>query len=257
MHSQIMTSRPRRTISLRLMFAIICLGSGIATAEERPELPPHEFYIYETVAMNDPAARPQEHVEMQIRYTSNKVHSVYKSKRPDGSQVVTIQMTRDGLVISASMVSYDRHDKVTTSARIWVADNRVHVHRIKRNHRHVEKSKPIGDKRLLADASILLVLRSFPFARSEEVEYLMASFDPYFITMRFQQKGVETITVPAGTFECYRLEGYVDLIIKKLKMTYWLSREKPHFLVKYEGKRGIFLAPTYQTSLKKLGPEND
>jgi hypothetical protein len=54
--------------------------------------------------------------------------------------------------------------------------------------------------------------------------------------------------VPAGEFECYRIEMVVDLPIFHPKVINWISTQKPNFLVKYQGKKGPF-TPSYITSL--------
>lgn len=64
-------------------------------------------------------------------------------------------------------------------------------------------------------------------------------------------KGEEKVTVPAGTFDCHRLEvapDVVDLVGPVIgffarrfvpKVTIWVSKEEPHRLIKYRGPFGM------------------
>ncbi len=98
------------------------------------------------------------------------------------------------------------------------------------------------------DGSLLVLLRSFPFSQGKEWNVFMVDFSGYAITVTIRQAGIEKVAVPAGEFECYRIEVVVDIPIFHPKVTYWLSARKPNFLVKHQGKKGPF-TPSYITSL--------
>jgi len=98
------------------------------------------------------------------------------------------------------------------------------------------------------DGSLLVLLRSFPFNQGKEWNVFMVDFSGYAIKVAVRQAGMEKIAVPAGEFECYRIEVVVDIPIFHPKVTYWLSARKPNFLVKHQGKKGPF-TPSYITSL--------
>jgi hypothetical protein len=91
-------------------------------------------------------------------------------------------------------------------------------------------------------------VRSFPFDKPREWRVFMVDFSNNKVTVTVRQTGVEKVTVPAGEFECNRIEVVVELFIIRPKITYWISRESPHFLVKHQGKKGPF-TPTYVTDL--------
>jgi hypothetical protein len=104
----------------------------------------------------------------------------------------------------------------------------------------------------VADAGLLFRLRDFPFENGAELDLQIVAFSQHSVPMRVKLVGREKIQVPAGEFDCYKLVGVVDLVVKQIVTTYWLSVEEPHFLVKYEGKRGLFIAPTYVTTLTSM-----
>jgi hypothetical protein len=76
----------------------------------------------------------------------------------------------------------------------------------------------------------------------------MVDFSGYSIPVAVRQSGIENIIVPAGKFECYRMQVVVGLPIIKPTLIYWLTTDEPHFLVKNIGKRGPFTS-AYVTSL--------
>jgi hypothetical protein len=76
----------------------------------------------------------------------------------------------------------------------------------------------------------------------------MIDFSGRSVNATARQAGIERITVPAGEFLCYRIEVLVHTFILKPTIVCWVTIEKPHFVVKNEGKRGI-LTPKYITTL--------
>ena len=77
-------------------------------------------------------------------------------------------------------------------------------------------------------------------------------------------KGEEKITVPAGTFDCYRLEvapDVVDLVGPVIgffanrfvpKVTIWVDKENTHRLVKYRGPFGMLNIDSTQVEIFEL-----
>jgi hypothetical protein len=122
---------------------------------------------------------------------------------------------------------------------------------VERSWRGTQKRKEYilpEDKQLAVDSSLLVLLRSFPFNKNEEWKIFMIDFSQYSVKVTVRQSGTEPVTVPAGTFDCYRIEVIVNFFIFRPRITYWLSKERPHFLVKHSGKRGPF-TPSYIASL--------
>ena len=76
----------------------------------------------------------------------------------------------------------------------------------------------------------------------------MIDFTGKAVAATASQTGVERIEVPAGEFPCYRMEVLFHVFILSPKAICWVTREKPHVVVKSVGKRGVFTA-TYVTTL--------
>lgn len=131
----------------------------------------------------------------------------------------------------------------------------VYVETIVGTKKTAKKRKLPKSQKLAVDISLLYQMRSFPFGKYEEWQVFMADFSGHFITVSVRDRGVERITVPAGTFECYRMEVDVGWFFLKTKIIYWLTANSPHFLVKHEGKRGPF-TKSYTTMLNSMERRN-
>jgi hypothetical protein len=90
-------------------------------------------------------------------------------------------------------------------------------------------------------------LRGFPFGKQEEVELrLTPPFRPGMPRWAWKMwksyarlLGEEEVTVPAGTFDCYKLEvGASGGLIRRFTSEYyfWYTKEPPHYFVKYQDK---------------------
>jgi hypothetical protein len=98
------------------------------------------------------------------------------------------------------------------------------------------------------NGSILIQMRLFPFNEGKEWKIFLMDFSGRTFNGKVRQTGRETIQVPAGVFDCYRLEAVVDFLVIHPKNTFWVAADEPHILIKYDGKRGLF-SPTYVTYL--------
>ena len=237
------------------MFAfLIAMGmavSGPAVDSASTNRLPETFY-YATTRKGDESRKVQELVRLELHPRDNAFVSVYRSDRDSGSELVLITTEPNGKLLSATKIEQDSKARETVRSRIWLDGDKVYVERRRSADRRSVKQRDVAGSEVVADAGLLFWLRRFPFDSGKELEILMASFSQHFVRMKVRQVGRETISVQGGTFECYRLEGIVDLLVKEIVTTYWISVEAPHFLVQYEGKRGIFIAPTFTTRLLRF-----
>lgn len=95
--------------------------------------------------------------------------------------------------------------------------------------------KDIIDKYAMGTA-----LSSYPFAKKKDFTFHYISDEPKVYSLTLHYKGKEKITVPAGTFECYKLEMTVDLgllgiVSAFVPKTYFWYRVKDQQWIKYEG----------------------
>jgi hypothetical protein len=126
--------------------------------------------------------------------------------------------------------------------RVYKSDT---VHAVRRNVPHaydevVEVPAGVHDPE-----SFAFLLKGYPFEDQDTVApitVLVAEPNPFFTRPRvfdvvIAPMGEDTVTVPAGTFECYVLEmslaGILGFIVPD--NTFWLLKEYPHLLVKAEG----------------------
>jgi len=107
-------------------------------------------------------------------------------------------------------------------------------------------------------------LRGFPFGRQKEVKIrLTPPFKPktpFWVWKMWKSYarflGEERVTVPAGTFDCYKLEVAASGgLIKRFSSEYyfWYTKEPPHRFVKYQDKDGKSV--TELMEMKSMGTE--
>lgn len=98
------------------------------------------------------------------------------------------------------------------------------------------------------DLSMLNYLfQAYPFGRKERIQFNVVmdgrggspvgSFAMYVVEM-----GREQVKVPAGNYDCYKLEmgitGMAGVFAAKYKYYFWYTVNEPHILVKYEDEQG-------------------
>ncbi len=100
------------------------------------------------------------------------------------------------------------------------------------------------------DGTVLpFALRGFPFGAQKEVELkITPPFKPgipFWAWRMWKSKakflGTEEVTVPAGTFDCYKLKVEASGgLIKRVTSAYyfWFEKEPPHQFVKYQDEDG-------------------
>jgi hypothetical protein len=97
---------------------------------------------------------------------------------------------------------------------------------------------------LAVDASLLLFFRPFIEAGMDARRVFMVDFSGRSITVELRRRGIESVSVPAGVFRCHALEVVVRFLLFRAVITYWVTADAPHFLVKHVGKRGPFARTT-------------
>lgn len=224
---------------------------GAAWSEEKPKGaeggPPTEKYRYEAIPM-DREKSEKEFVEMEFIHGERGIEYHSKVISSGSSEEISIQMDKGARFLSARRSRLQGPGIPVQEERIWRDQYRVVMERSdERGIKSKEYSLP-SDKELAVDGSLLALLRLFPFNEGRAWDLFMVDFSGYSITVTVHQEAIEKILVPAGGFECYRLVMVVNISVLKPKIIYWLGTPKPHFLVKFEGKRGPF-TPSYTTFL--------
>jgi hypothetical protein len=239
------------------MHLLAHLAAIVLTGAAAPVRPPSqdwdEHYTYETIRSGDASSARVERVSMQYMATNSTLYMHYRAENDRGCEELAVRCDLTGSNVIATKQEYTKSGALLSDATIWVDGTNVHVGQRRDKGEMKIRSRETGGTPVAAEASLMAMFRYFPFGSDETLDVLIATFSQHFVTMSVRQRGTETITTPVGTFECYKLEGIVDLYITSIRTTYWLTKAKPNFLVRYEGKRGLFLAPTYVTSLTAVG----
>ena len=229
-------------------------GAGWAAAAAAEEDSPRgrrvEKYRYESIASEGETSH-KEWDQIELVDETHGFEYISKTTSPEKTEEITIHTDRGGRVISGLKTTSNHRDGSLQQDKVWTADRKVYVESgagegKKRKERELPQDVPLA-----VDGSLLVLLRFFPFDQGKEWKVFMVDFSGHSITGTIRQEGIEKVVVPAGEFECYRVEIVVDLLIFHPKVINWISTRKPNFLVKYQGKRGPF-TPSYITSLVSL-----
>ncbi len=228
---------------LVLMMCIIsCFGNTMASGKEGVYV---EKYLYEALPAAGEAEK-KETVEMEMLHAAGSItyHSKISSSR--SREEIRIETDREGRFISGTrqVLSYEKD--LPAEQKIWREKDKIFL---QGNGGGKLKTYNLAEDRGFAvDGSLLLLLRFFPFESGPTWKIFMVDFAGYAITVEVHLAGTEMITVPAGTFECYRMEVIVEIPLLHPRILYWVTKDAPHFLVKNVGKRGPF-TDTYVTTL--------
>lgn len=228
----------RLCVFIFLLMAI----ANIATAST-------ETYYYEAYPLKKGLGTQKESIEMQ--FTHSDMGLLYTLKRTSGkkTKISKIDTDTNGNFINGMKNVYDKFGKNLSASSIRHDDNFLYF---KKRSGSAKKIKLPQDKPLAVNGSLLTLLRSFPFSEEKTWDVFMVNFSGQSAVVSIHRDGIENIKVPAGEFECYRMDVTVNLFIFRTKITYWITKEKPHFLVKHVGKNGPFTKSyvTYLTSFK-------
>lgn len=223
----------------------LALGEGIL---RNTNFSDRERYQYHAIPSGEKMDQPKESIEIDLFGSGGDLEYMEKVFSSESIETINIKMNKEGRFISGVRHVSNQQNEMVSEERIWMGEKRVYIKRDLEGTNRLKQIDIPTDKTLAVNGSLLILLRSFPFNADEKWNILMVDFSGHSITVAVRQSGIENIIVPAGKFECYRVQVVVGLPIIKPTLTYWLTTDKPHFLVKNIGKRGPF-TPAYITYL--------
>ena len=202
-----------------------------------------ENYQYEALPVGDRAGK--EITDMEVLYGSQHI-TLLSRTHSHTLEEISIQTDLNGQLLSAVKRLSDHDGTFLGQTRIWRDGGKAYLIQ---DDKAKEKSFDIPrDTPLAVEGSLLILMRYFSFNTGEERQVFMIDFSGQTVKVTCRQAGVEKMTVPAGAYDCYRIEVVVNIPLLKPKILFWISKTPPHFLVKSIGKRGFF-SPSYDTSL--------
>jgi hypothetical protein len=209
-----------------------------------------EKYRYEAVPLRDEDGQI-EIVEMEIIRSGLKFLYRTKYASPAGLEDIKIETEPAGRFVSAARRFSPANRKTMTVEKIWREGEKAYLKKGVEPGGTVWSFDLPPEKSFAVDGSLLILMRGFPFGRDEAWSIYMVDFSGLSTTVTLRQMGIESITVPAGTFDCYKMEVTVEIPIFRPRIIYWVTKKEPHFLVKSIGKRGAFTR-SFATSLLSI-----
>jgi len=245
--------------ALILSALLFLCGQGHAGDTTHPATPGQhiERYYYAAVKKGDDSGA-RETSRSVIRTTPGGYHYEFQTVDDEQEERGWIE-TGPGAFFTGAYRTVKRPDKgIVEVDSMWRDENTLRVLRRKplEEKEELKDFDLPDDKPLAVDASLLLWMRGYPFAKGAKRKVYMVDFSQHKVNVNVEQRGVEIVTVPAGTFECYHLEVVVKVVLLKARIHFWITTEEPHFLVRHEGKRGPFTG-TYITELLEYSNETN
>ena len=210
-----------------------------------------EIYRYVAVPKRSQEASHKKSIEMNIDSAGSQKIFTMKSVSAKEVEYIRLELDAEDNFISGIRNVFHPSGKPKSESSILRKQKTVYVKRVTGKKEKTREYHLPKNKSLVVDGSLLLRLRSFPFNQNKEWKLFMIDFSQNSVSGVVRQAGVETIRVKAGEFECYRMELIVHVFVARPKITYWISKMEPHFLVKHQGKIGPF-SLTYVTQLESI-----
>jgi len=231
-----------------LFLILLVAAQGLAfpgTIESGPVGQSHvETYHYQAV----PIGKEKEKEDIELIFSFEEDSSEYASTMVSAKsdERIAIKMTKEGNLISGTR-SLRRGSGGPIEEKIWRDGKTAYIEQTSGTEKKMQLGIPEG-RTLAIEGSLLVLLRFFPYGSATQWDLFMIDFSGQSVTATARQTGIEHIIVPAGEFSCYRMEVLLHTFILSPTIVCWVSTEKPHFVVKNEGKRGI-LTRKYITTL--------
>jgi hypothetical protein len=234
-----------------LFIIILCLFCFSPAAGEKicAKSEPAEKYRYEATPIGEDGQK--ESIDLEITRNGLILRYGMKTVSPAGLEEIEIEMDPAGRIVSASRRFSSDQKGTTASEKIWREREKAYLKKGMEPEAAVRSFDLPPEKSFAVDGSLLILLRSFPFGSDGAWPIYMVDFSGLSVTATLRQTGFETVTVPAGTFDCYKMELKVEIPIFRPRIIYWVTQKKPHFLVKSIGRRGPFTS-SYETSLLSM-----
>jgi hypothetical protein len=234
-----------------LAFCVADVALAQATSSDAPPSA-REAYRYTSV----PGARwddqAKETIFMTYDAANDPVRFASRTLGKDSLQTIAITTTPQGAVVSATLENKTfPSGEITQRSSIRKERGKVYVDSIQGQKSSTRSIRVPEGQEFAVDASLLYLMRQFPFDTGKEWRVFMVDFSGQSVTVSISNKDTELVTVPAGAFLCYRMEVLISVAFLKTTITYWLTQSPPHFLVQHKGKKGPF-TKTYTTVLDSI-----
>lgn len=241
--------RMKKMYILILLPILACLSAAALASSESGQLAlkdvnPQEVYSYNSVPSGGGDAE-----SIDIRVSNENGKKIYHSlTRTKGGKLDEVKVETDNAGQFTSGVSRitDPAGNELRNYKAWRSGNRICLE--DSSDRDIKEIKVPEGMDTALDGSLLFLIRSFIESKKTSEEILLVTFSGKSVKLLVNDKGPESITVPAGQFVCRRIEVAVPVFVFHCKITLWISQEAPYCLVKQQGRRGAFTA-SYTTSL--------
>lgn len=236
----------RGYISLLLCFVLVVVfleTETLAAVLRDPGIPDGEQIVWRAIKKN---REPVFSISTwHVRDRDGRLVYEITTDSGERKQAKYIMDKSDLRLISAHVLRNDRRGRSEVNIEVK-GDQQYLTYEF--NHKNGKKKIEYGENSY--NGMILIFsLRGFPFEKQEKIKLKSTPpFKPWRPLWTWKMwksyvklKEVEKVTVPAGTFECYKLEvAPSSRLVRQFaaKYYFWFMKEPPHCFVKYQDKDG-------------------
>ena len=232
-----------------LLLLLLTAQQGPAFAEEGGGGPREwrhvEAYRYQAVPRGH--EKDTEQIRVDLSFDQERIGLASTALSDRGSEHIVLQLTGEGDLVSGERSFYSKSGELTEE-KVWRDGYRVFIERTSGTRKKTMAMNVPEGLVPAVESSMLVRLRRFPYRSTDSWKLLMFNFRGKSAPAVARQNGVERITVPAGQFDCYRVEVIFHVFFFHPQVVCWLAEKNPHVLVRSLGKRSLF-GPTYDTRL--------
>jgi len=258
----------------KIIFVVLSLifsTTGLFAQELSPSIENHEEGSYRTLLKKSGriiwqaswVINKETKNEKKVVTVTEKGHGYYNNSKKDIHWLMESSFIQNHgpRVLETTRVAYSSDDK-----EIWKKDKIFDYSKEKLIARQFVYGKlrkemiiPMPGKLTFSSDILAVILRGYDFDKRDLIEFYIFSSDAKLYNIIAKVMGKESITVPAGTFECHKMELTLDLGIFNLALkpflpkTYmWFTVAKPHIWLKYEGLESGIGTPYIVMELTKF-----
>jgi hypothetical protein len=225
-----------------ILLTFFCNLPSAAIELKAPSFADSEKIIYQCINKNDHAKR----WEVQVDLTKNQQGEKIFLEQIEIGQGMSWKNKENGNWTTTSMFEVNSSIYQIFSKREFNSESGKKSFENKKfdfeNNRAFFGGKMLKiNKEYIGQEGLGILMRSFIASGLKKYSFHLLTNEPAKYKMDLKLLCIENITVPAGTFECYKIQMSPDLGLLKIATVFipptyfWYTTNSPHFFIRYEG----------------------
>lgn len=188
---------------------------------------------------------------MEFSHSENEVTISVKKRFHDKLEDTNLIIDNKGIIFSGTRKTTYRNSRKSRLESLRKEGTKIYIKSIYNSRTKTDEIELPEELPCAVDVSLLYLFRISIMHLADGLKVFMVDFSGRSTKVLVKNTGTDKIIVPAGEYTCYRIDVKIRFLIFFTKITYWITKDEPHFLVKHEGKLGPFTR-RYVTELVKI-----